>query len=61
MTTVYIAPFTIRLGEVTHFAVQKGKLHVWLRSGVELIIAPQHRESAYQLEDKLTKALEAID
>jgi hypothetical protein len=61
MANLYIAPFTIRLREVTHFAVQKGNLHVWLRSGVELIITPQYRETAYQLETKLTNALEAID
>ncbi len=61
MRYVYIAPFNVRLDQVSHFHVEKSQLYIGMRSGVELIIAPQHGESAWQLETKLVKALEALD
>lgn len=61
MGYVYIAPFNIRLDQASHFHVNKSQLYVGMRSGVELIIAPQYRETAWQLEAKLLEALRAID
>lgn len=60
MRYIYIAPFNIRLDQVSHFHVEKSQLYVDMRNGAQLIIAPQHRENAWQLETKLVDALKDV-